>query len=316
MKRKIILFAIALLLCGCKNVNLPSSSIKIENDSSEINPSSEEVLSSEDISSSEEETLPYTIVDDYVYFGYYPQSVKEASVSITGNYSENIYIGSDDCYYVSATALPWNSNIVFSNGEQVVNGETYYFKIEPIKWKILKTDENGNYVIQTSTIIDVSIFCKTKEDRYIDGDLVHPNNYKHSIVRKWINEDFYNNSFSSLQKEYILETLVDNSPETTGEKNNQYCCENTTDKLFLLSFNQLSEEYQLDNSNSRLKYASDYALALGCLVVNGYGCYFLRSPSNINSFYAQVLSYSGSIFLTLYVDEKYGIAPVLTLKAL
>lgn len=84
---------------------------------------------------------------------------------------------------------------------------------------------------------------------------VYANNYKHSEMRAWLNETFYNTAFSPEEQAYILTTEVDNSLESTNNNGGQYVCENTSDNVFALSY---SEAALLDDMAF---YNTDYTLA-------------------------------------------------------
>ena len=67
---------------------------------------------------------------------------KTASVSETSN-EHGFYVGSDGEEYVKAVATDtsiYSSTFVtgFSNQIGVKDGKEYYFKVEPLRWKILE----------------------------------------------------------------------------------------------------------------------------------------------------------------------------------
>ncbi|MBR2295872.1 MAG: hypothetical protein IKA43_00520, partial [Clostridia bacterium] len=76
-----------------------------------------------------------------ILFGTYPQTIKADNVTITDTTNENGYfLGNDGEWYAKVVANPHNSSYKFSNDASVTSGSTYYFKVEPIKWRILSTD--------------------------------------------------------------------------------------------------------------------------------------------------------------------------------
>ena len=86
----------------------------------------------------------YLQIGNYIYFGEYPKTIKADNVTIDLNSqdSRGYYLGSDGCYYAAVTADPFNENYTFTNNAAVVSGTVYYFKVQPIKWKIL-SKKNG-----------------------------------------------------------------------------------------------------------------------------------------------------------------------------
>ena len=91
---------------------------------------------------------------EYLLFGEYPQTLKKDNVAISDVAdSRGYYRGSDEGFYAKVTATPYGSGYQFSNGSAVTSGTTYYFKVEPIRWRILN-EENG----KTFLICDDKVF--------------------------------------------------------------------------------------------------------------------------------------------------------------
>ena len=177
-----------------------------------------------------------------------------------------------------------------SNSYQDDNGYTiftvYWFKYEPISWTILSEDAaNGTALILCDMIIDAQQY---------DYDGSYSNNYAESTIRKWLNESFYNTAFNELQKQMIVTTTVDNSAESTGHSSNKYACENTEDKIFLISRQDvINSNYGFSSKASlsddtRQKKTTDYAKAQGAHTHSGRsyvgnGNWWLRAPDNYYS---------------------------------
>ncbi|MBO5304263.1 MAG: InlB B-repeat-containing protein, partial [Clostridia bacterium] len=123
---------------------------------------------------------------DYVYFGSYPQTIKEDDVTITTTTNDKgYYLGSDNEWYAKVTASPYESNYTFSTGTTVTSGTVYYFKVEPIRWRIL-TESNGKAFILCDSVVDTHIYDDSS------------NNYANSEIRAWLNDTFYDTAFSTL----------------------------------------------------------------------------------------------------------------------
>ena len=71
---------------------------------------------------------------------------------------------------------------------------------EPIKWKILKVFDDSVMAIALS-------LCRMKFNNqgfYLQGNkYIYPNEWEHSDLRRWLNNDFFNNSFNQTEKEKI-----------------------------------------------------------------------------------------------------------------
>ena len=258
----------------------------------------------------------------YIYFGEYPQTLKVDSVTITSNTpdSNGYYLGSDNERYAKVVAKPYSYNtIYFNNNQQIVKGTTYYFKVEPIKWKILQV--NGKeYKLVTDLIIDNQKFYSSTSTRTIDGKTIYANNYEHSDIRKWLNEDFYNKAFTKVLQSYINTTLVDNSLASTGYSSNKYTCNDTYDKVYLLSYTDITnEEYGFTNDVSREKQLSDYAKALGSYMRTSTdyynnGQYWLRSPDYSRDDFARDVTTYGNIHDVSVNLGTVGVSTAITIS--
>ena len=284
----------------------------------------------------------YTREGDYIYFGEYPQTLKADSVTITSTTDERgYYLGDDGCYYAKVSADPHYNDFTFSTGASITKGTVYYFKVEPIRWRIL-TEENGEAFLLCDSIIDVLSYQWDFYDRYqtyynnADGvpEGTYANNYKYSEIRAWLNATFYETAFSALQQEIILITEVDNSAKSTNPHGNEtahnggvnkYVCENTNDKIFLLSQEEATNEaYGFSSSESadesREMITSDYSRALGALMITtedyyGNGWWYHRSPDCNRSGYAYRSSTDGHCNSSIWVDyTNLGTVPALRIQ--
>ena len=272
----------------------------------------------------------------YINFGRYPQTVvtdtnliKELDkITITNEFGYIEYNGNE---YKKQVADPYTSNSIFQNGEYVVEGKTYYFKVEPIKWRVLETT-NGSYKLLSEYLLDTQYFFGLWDDRTLNGQTIYANNYEYSNIRAWLNgyngtsyglKDYINGYTSYGAKDYtnkgfidiaftkeeqaiIKTTLVDNSVSSTGDKENQYVCDNTNDKIYLLSYKEATNTtYGFISDSSREAQPTDYAAARYCIMYsNGNGRWWLRSPSNYYSDGARYVNNNGGLSGD-YVYKKY-----------
>ena len=231
-------------------------------------------------------------VGDFVYFGSYPQTVKADNVTITGEQNDKgQYLGSDGEYYIKSTANPYYTSYKFSNGVTIERDKDYYFKVEPIKWKIIHKIGNKSLLISES-IIDYCVFS---------SKFSRQNNYENSILRRWMTQDFYDLAFNDSEKELIFTTVVDNGAESTGHSKNKFACQNTMDKVFALSYKEMTNtDYGFngdENSDSkRVKWPTDYAMSYSLFLGdNGSAGYWLRSPNPNYVISARRTSHTGFI---------------------
>ena len=134
---------------------------------------------------------------DYIYFGKYPQTVVNDSYLIstldnltqTNNNGYYEYQGNE---YTKLSANPNSPNSHFNNGQYIVENQIYYFKVEPIKWRILE-QEDGELTLLTDVLPDQEQFFISIAAIY-RWLKVAANNYKYSTVREFLNNEFYNKS--------------------------------------------------------------------------------------------------------------------------
>ena len=241
----------------------------------------------------------YTREDNYIYMGECPQSIKASDVEIISDAkdSRGYYLGSDGHYYVKVIASPYGSDYTFSSGSSITSGATYYFKVEPIRWRILTNDGDTALLLCDSILTNV-LFDESSDDGTLS------NNYAQSTIREALNGELYEIAFDDRQKNLILTTMVDNSEYSTGYNFNPYACETTWDDIFLLSYREVTNAnygFAGDNTadTARQIKTSDYARARGVwmstdLSYYGNGAWWLRSPSNAYENYALGVDYDGN----------------------
>ena len=252
-------------------------------------------------------------------YGLYPQShVNDADTiaalnSLTTAESNGWYLYNDE-YYAKKSANPYNSGYTFNDGTTINSGTTYWFKCEPIEWKIL-SNVGGSYSLVSTVLLDAHRY-----NEYYSGTKngYYANNYLNSEIRSWLNDDFLNTAFN-LDSSLIQATTVDNSASTTDSSSNSYACANTEDKIYLLSYKDyLNTDYGFSTSTSssttRTCKPTDYALANYCYQYNGTGWYWTRSPSSYYSDFAWDVYYVGSLNSISVYDASNGVRPALTIN--
>ncbi len=314
----------------------------------------------------------YTRDGDYIYFGTYPQSevtdttlttfltssagslptasnsanwtsykyyistnVKDYMWYIDLNHNGDQYRG---VYFTSYRPYWTMGTSSLANSYQDDNGYSistvYWFKYEPIKWRIL-SESDGIALMLCEMIIDSQEYYHTTSNRTIDGSTIYANNYAYSNIRTFLNENFYNTAFSSLQKELILFTKIDNSERSTNPDNNpsewnggtnKYACSNTNDHIFLLSEQEVTTEaygFSADYSAAdiqRQKKTTAYARCQGALTnaSSGYeqnGWWWLRFPYYDSNYNARRTNYYGYAGIGSNVhDNSNGIVPALRIR--
>ena len=68
-------------------------------------------------------------------YGSFPQSIKSPSVTLKETQYSGLFEGSDGAMYVSRT-VHCKKYVVFSDGQKAADGETAYFRYEPLVWEM------------------------------------------------------------------------------------------------------------------------------------------------------------------------------------
>lgn len=287
----------------------------------------------------------YTRKGDYIYFGYWPQTL-ERDENVIAKLNE--MAGTPPLPRDKANPYNWESHegatymwqkIVIHNGTKYLGvqmndyrasgvyslrsyimengyftGEVYWFKYEPIKWRILTTSGNSAYIMSDIALDSFSMQPNRKgeirDGLYADynnstgvPDGTYANNWEYSFIRSWLNETFYNEVFNDLQKEIIQTTHLDNTArscnpndypkyygygENAGKNKFADQCKDTDDKIFLPSLRDITttaygfkKDVRAEDSARNLQ-ATDFAKLHGAPMNTNdkkYVTWYTRSPT-------------------------------------
>lgn len=273
--------------------------------------------------------------------GKYPQTVVEDSATLDALASATdpdsdgyLEYGSDE--YKKVTASPYASSYPSASGSTTfTTGSTYYFKVEPIQWRVLSGVGTSSGLLLAPKILDKGpVYCLESAYRTIDGARVYANNYKYSSLRAYLNGidgggysagnyagvGFLNKAFTSAEQNWIVSASVDNSAATTDNSTNSYASADTTDKIFALSYQDtLNTNYGFSGSSSmdstRQVVVSDYARAIGAYMFTGayYGMseWLTRSPLSSDNGKVSSVEASGALGSKDSISTNCDILPAL-----
>ena len=291
----------------------------------------------------------YTREGDYIYFGYWPQT-RERDENVVAEL--NAIAGTPPRPRDKTNPYNWESHegatymwqkIVIYNGTKYLgvqmndyrasgvysltsyimkNGyftfEVYWFKYEPIKWRILTTSGNSAYIMSDIALDSFSIqpnryqgfynekygVFRTDNNGNMDG--TYANNWEYCFLRGWLNDTFYKEVFNDLQKEIIQTTHLDNTArssnpneypkyygygENAGKNKFADQCKDTDDKIFLLSLRDITttaygfNKDVLAKDPARNLQATDFAKLHGAPMNTNdkkYVTWYTRSPAPAN----------------------------------
>lgn len=250
-------------------------------------------------------------------FGIYPQTVVSDSsliqkLAALPERSGIYYL--DGAFYSKAEAHPYGE-YRFNDGTIIERGEVYWFECEPITWKILSA-KNGEYFLVSTLLLDAHRYNAYWMDK--DSNGCYANNYERSEIREWLNVHFYSWAFC-LDDSKILTTTVDNSASTTSSSSNSYACENTQDKVYLLSYQDYKNSDYFADDAARRCNATDWARANGAGFWYTYHDmrnwpYWTRSPNSSYSYYAWSVSNDGGLLNSNVDNSGNSVRPSLRIK--
>ncbi len=224
--------------------------------------------------------------------------------------------------YHSSDKRQWSNGYTYGN--------VYWFKYEPIEWRVLDPDTG---MVMAETILDSQAYNNYTLKYGTDGDGVeafwgdssrtyYANDYVNSSIREWLNYDFYNTAFSTAQQGIIKYTRLDNS--ASREEDSEYDSAATNDKIYLLSWDDMlntsygfSSDYK-KYDGARRTQGSDYAKCQGLWVFrsdghsyDGVSEWLLRSAFNTSNRIRYVCTYGHVDDYTWTHYTDCGIRPAL-----
>ena len=168
------------------------------------------------------------------------------------------------------------------------------YKGYDISWRVLNISGDDAFLLADRIL-------ESKDKKYDDSIL-----WKDSPIRKWLNEDFYNDTFDDDEKSMIKSTnVINNGNSYKGIEGG----EDTIDKLFLLSLDEIVNiEYGFFNmhsvvSSTRVAKTND----------EKDGEWWLRSPSDYQEITARVYDdgYVGDSVFSVFYTIGVGVRPAL-----
>lgn len=231
-----------------------------------------------------------------------------------------------------------NAEYSGDDGNKYVKVSDSYYKVEPITWRIIAYNSDGSKRLLADKILINLSYYGTNLTRDLAGVTIYPNNYKYSNIRaylnstknqfeidggtptdydiNWTNAGFLTSAFIATELTKIKTTIVDNSSASTDSNTNPYVCDNTEDKVYLLSYKEAQKKlYGLYNNSDRIMKTTDYARANGAYQndTEGFcGHWWLHSPHCSHNYDVLGIHSDGSNDY-FYVNFNYvGVVPALT----
>ena len=254
---------------------------------------------------------PMNDLTNWISYGYFINGIKSdacmfyVDIDFNGDKYRGVYINKYRPYLSNYASVDWST---YQAAQGYLNKTVYWFEYDPIEWIIIDQNEEEATLL-CNAIIDSQEFDFKESDNF-------SNDYSESLIRTWLNESFYNTAFNENQKEKIKTTEVDNSPQSTGFTSNIYACQNTFDKVFLLSCSEIN---LLLTDKLAQKNVTDYAQSQGSyLDESGRGFWWLRSPANNKNDLVGTIYPDGKIYFDYYEDfvvrNYISVVPAIKIK--
>ena len=208
--------------------------------------------------------------------------------------------------YARLESAKMHGSSVFSTNDTIINGEIYYFYIEPIVVRARQLNADGIYIVMTTNVLG-----SKQLDSTANGHI-----WETAIFRTYLNEIFL---LESGLTNIVIETTIENNITDNYEDGSGT---STTDKIWLASAEELltwsgagdelanlSSRSVSTNSEQRKQNASDMALATYVIQKSGVGAYFLRSAGRA---YTDVCCVSTSGYIESndgFYYPHYGFCP-------
>ncbi|MBO4687438.1 MAG: hypothetical protein J5636_02910 [Clostridiales bacterium] len=212
------------------------------------------------------------------------------------------------------TPTPGTSQTTLPNGDTIRVGDTIFFGMypqssdttaQPIEWEVLEVKDGKALVISK-----YALTCMPYNEEFTDVI------WETSTIRAYLNDDFIKAAFTITEQEAILDTIL---PNDDNPVYGTYGGRETTDKVFLLSLDEVLQYFQLTKNSGeedRQIYAygdactcqlTEYAILQGAFryewatgddadlsAYDGNCRWWLRSPGSSSHFAAGV-DYDGSV---------------------
>lgn len=262
--------------------------------------------------------------DDWTSYGYYSGNGNIGS-QISGDWMRYIDIAYNGKKYRGVkfteyrpgyTVKSTGSNNSFQDENGYHVNTIYWFKWEPICWIIL---DKATGLVVSKSILDARCYTDkyyTNDGRNVYLDEQHTfysNNYANCHIRKWLGNDFLSASFSDSEQ-----TKIKNIEISNNAYNYRYTCENTSDKVFLLSWEDVTNNsYGFSTSTNadetRKVEGSDYAKSQGLRMDNDQPWWWLRTAGE----YSYGATFVIKTALSNYADvciSSVGVRPAMVLN--
>ena len=228
------------------------------------------------------------------------------------------YTYTDGNLYVRGNSHGYNSELsgyTYLNGDPINSYNSIkWFKVEPIKWLITNMQE---VMFGQADCFNVTSYLVLTGDVHFN-DVENENNWENSFLRSWLNETFYNPTFTTDEKSKIK--LTTNLNNITGSARGDGLGVSTEDYIYVYS---VKESESVLTPEQQFISASDFALSNNTVLNNsvktsyrqGSVTYYWVRSAGVTSDNSDAWIVWNGVINSTYTVESYqiGVRPVMNL---
>lgn len=224
--------------------------------------------------------------ETYLY-GKYPQTkivntriIEELDKMLDKDKNEDGYFEFEGKEYAKIWANTRQNNYPAEDGSAILNGKYYYFRVDKISWRILRTEGNYKYLI-SDFILDA---CDYVND--LDSNLY---SYDMSNIRHFLITTFYDKAFKREDNKPLnTEIEIDNGSNGKVKIN---------DSVWIPSVYDLNDKNGFYSIDDKYAFSTDYATSQGVML-------YIESP---NAYFYRCSPYATSTTSPNYTNYIYYI---------
>ena len=202
----------------------------------------------------------WEVLTDFTMYPGQTYGFKDSDFNTWSNNESSNYYGMIELYGEDPAPVMLNANVPTNSSSSIPStasvGQTFMFGHyeqdnnpgngkEPIEWQVLETQRDRMLVVSRYAL-----------DFRAYNDTITDITWENSSLRKWLNGDFYTNSFTDAEKGRIL-TVTNDNPDNPvyGTKGGN----RTQDRIFVLSSDEARRYFKTDAE--RMCKVTEYAAA-------------------------------------------------------
>lgn len=208
--------------------------------------------------------------EEWVSYSYYDQGEQSdymffRDVELDGVRYRGVYLQAYRPYYFD---LPADEDHSYIDDQGFALDQTYWFAYEPIAWNVLDY-QDGQILLSAQACLEgqpfQTVYTGDSADTISTPEGGNLNDWESSTLRSFLNGEFYDLAFTDSEKAQIATVTLNNQTSGFGDNAYQTCQNDTSDRVFLLSYKDIgNEDYGfLATAKARARSFTAYATVQG-----------------------------------------------------